>query len=313
MGNGGGAGGGAGAARLRRGGGGAGRQPRPRRPRTTSARCAGCRPSAPSTRTRTARSRPARSTRPPESLASLDADGDGRAVGGRAAASPPGRRHRRSGADAAGGDGRVHGDGRRRGRRPRSGAELAAQFQSIVSRADADGDGSATGAEILALMTAEAEEPGGRGQREVGGREAGPPGAGGGRPPQPAIPLMPHSTPIGTARFPRWSWKRRCRRYAGSTPTATASSHRPSSGPRTTTSAASRHNFRVRTWPYGHIVNDLPAAHTRTFGCGTALGRLRPTRRDTAGRRRSPSALCTACGNTLPDLARASGPTWTRS
>ena len=41
------------------------------------------------------------------------------------------------------------------------------------------------------------------------------------------------------------------------------------------TSAASRPNLRIRTWPYGHIVNDLPAPHTRTFGCGAALGTRR--------------------------------------
>lgn len=124
----------------------------------------------------------------PESLAALDADGDG----GLSAAE---LRPRRGG--AIGGPARTpeeataafltmdaDGDG------ALAGTELGSQFQSLLARADADGDGAASDAEILALMTAEAEGPGDREQGEAGGREA-PPGAGGeGGPPQPAIPLM---------------------------------------------------------------------------------------------------------------------------
>lgn len=125
-----------------------------------------------------------------ESLASLDADGDGQLS---AAELRPPRRGGPIGGPArtpqeataafmamdADGDGAL------------AGAELASQFQSLVSRADADEDGSATEAEILALMTTEAEEPGGREQGEAGGPEAADPGTGGeGRPPQPVIPLM---------------------------------------------------------------------------------------------------------------------------
>ncbi len=120
-----------------------------------------------------------------ESLASLDADGDGQLS---AAELRPPRRGGPIGGPArtpqeataafmamdADGDGALAAE------------ELASQFQSLVSRADAAGDGSATEAEILALMTSEAEGSGGRGQRE-----ATAPGAGGeGRPPQPVIPLM---------------------------------------------------------------------------------------------------------------------------
>ena len=39
------------------------------------------------------------------------------------------------------------------------GGELPAPFVSLLARADADGDGAASEAEILALMTAEAEPP----------------------------------------------------------------------------------------------------------------------------------------------------------
>ena len=125
-----------------------------------------------------------------ESLASLDADGDGRLSGGELR--PP----RRGG--SIGGPARTpqeataafmtmdaDGDG------ALAGAELPSPFQSLLARADADGDRAASEAEILALMTAEAGGPGDREQGEAGGRQAAPPGAGGdGRPPLPAIPLM---------------------------------------------------------------------------------------------------------------------------
>ena len=123
----------------------------------------------------------------PESLAALDADGDG-------ALSAAELRPRRGG--AIGGPARTpqeataaflamdaDGDG------ALAAAELGSQFQSLLARADADGDGAASEAEILALMTAEG--PGDRERGGAGGREATPPGAGGGgRPPRPAIPLM---------------------------------------------------------------------------------------------------------------------------
>ena len=125
----------------------------------------------------------------PESLDALDADGDG-------ALSAAELRPRRRG--AIGGPARTpeeataafmamdaDGDG------ALAGTELGSQFQSLLARADADGDGAASEAEIVALMTAEAEGPADREQAEAGGREATPPGAGGeGRPPQAAIPLM---------------------------------------------------------------------------------------------------------------------------
>ena len=125
----------------------------------------------------------------PESLAALDANGDG----GLSAAE---LRRRRGG--SIGGPARTpqeataaflamdaDGDG------ALAATELGSQFQSLLARADADGDGAASEAEILALMTAEAEGPADREQGEAGGREAAPPGAGGeGRPPRPAIPLM---------------------------------------------------------------------------------------------------------------------------
>ena len=125
----------------------------------------------------------------PESLASLDGDGDGRLSAaelrrrrGGSIGGPP--RTPQEATDAflamdADGDGAL------------SGTELGSQFQSLLARADADGNGAASEAEILALMTAEAEGPRDREQPDGGGRESAPQGAGGeGRPPQPAIPLM---------------------------------------------------------------------------------------------------------------------------
>ena len=113
-----------------------------------------------------------------ESLAALDADGDG-------ALSAAELRPRRRGAIAgparnpqeataafmamdADGDGAL------------AGAELGSQFRSLLARADANGDGAASEAEILALMAAEAEGPADREQGEA--RE--PPA------PLPAVPLM---------------------------------------------------------------------------------------------------------------------------
>ena len=113
-----------------------------------------------------------------ESLASLDADGDG-------GLSVAELRPRRGG--SIGGPARTpqeataaflamdtDGDG------ALAGAELGSQFRSLLARADADGDGAASEAEVLALMTAEAEGPADREPGEAGGREATPP----------AIPLM---------------------------------------------------------------------------------------------------------------------------
>ena len=125
----------------------------------------------------------------PESLASLDGDGDGalsaaelrprrRGSIGSPARTPPEATAAFLTMDADG-DGALAAD------------ELGSQFRSLLARADADGDGAASEAEILALMTAEAEGPGDREQPDGGGGEAAPPGAGGEeRPPQPAIPLM---------------------------------------------------------------------------------------------------------------------------
>ena len=122
-------------------------------------------------------------------LASLDGDGDGRLS---AAELRPPRRGgpiggpARTPQEATAAFMAMDGDGDG----ALAGAELGSQFQSLVSRADADGDGSATEAEILALMTAEAEGPDDR-EGDAGRREAAPPGAGGeGRPPRPAVPLI---------------------------------------------------------------------------------------------------------------------------
>ena len=122
-----------------------------------------------------------------ESLASLDADGDGRL-------SPPELRPPRRGGPI-GGPARTPPeataafmtmDADENG--ALEAAELSPPFQSLLARADADGDGAASEAEILALLTAEAGGPPGREQAEAGERQGAPPEAGGdGRPPQPAL------------------------------------------------------------------------------------------------------------------------------
>ena len=68
-------------------------------------------------------------------------------------------------------------------------ADLPPQFQSFLAGADADGDGAASAAEILALMGAEAGGSGSRVQAEAEGREFAPAQTGGRRP-QPSNPLM---------------------------------------------------------------------------------------------------------------------------
>ncbi len=93
----------------------------------------------------------------PESLASLDDDGDGRLSGDELRPPPPppigGPARTPSEATAAFLAFDTDGDG------ALDGAELPSQLTSLLSRADADGDGAATAAEILALMTAEAAGP----------------------------------------------------------------------------------------------------------------------------------------------------------
>ena len=114
----------------------------------------------------------------PASLAALDADGDG-------ALSAAELRPRRRG--AIGGPARTpqeataafmamdaDGDG------ALASAELGSQFQSLLARADANRDGAASEAEILALMAVEAEGPADRDQGEA--REPPAPPA--------AVPLM---------------------------------------------------------------------------------------------------------------------------
>ena len=93
----------------------------------------------------------------PASLAALDEDGDGRLAvdelrpGGGGPIGGPGR----TPAEATAAFMAFDGDGNG----VLDGAELPSSFRSLLTRADADGDGNAAEAEILALMTAEAEGP----------------------------------------------------------------------------------------------------------------------------------------------------------
>ena len=93
----------------------------------------------------------------PASLAALDGDGDGRLSaselrpGGGGPIGGPGR----TPAEATAAFMAFDGDGNG----ALDGAELPSSFRSLVTRADADGDGNAAEAEILALLTAEAEGP----------------------------------------------------------------------------------------------------------------------------------------------------------
>ena len=126
----------------------------------------------------------------PQSLASLDDDGDGRL-------SPAELRPPRPGG-SIGGPARTPPEATAAfmtmdadGNGALEGAELSSPFQSLLARADADGDEAASEAEILALMTAEAGGPGDPEQAETEGREAAPPGAGGAGERAPApMPLM---------------------------------------------------------------------------------------------------------------------------
>ncbi len=67
-------------------------------------------------------------------------------------------------------------------------ADLPPQLQSFLAGADADGDGAASAAEILALMGAEAGGSGSRVQADAEGQELAPAQTGAG--PQPSKPLM---------------------------------------------------------------------------------------------------------------------------
>ena len=124
----------------------------------------------------------------PESLASLDDDGDGRLSGDELRPPPPppigGPARTPPEATAAFLAFDADGDG------ALGGAELPSQFRSLVSRADADGDGSATAAEILALMTAEAAEPEDEEQGESEADDAARDDAGDGGNRQRSSPLM---------------------------------------------------------------------------------------------------------------------------
>ncbi len=92
----------------------------------------------------------------PASLAALDGDGDGRLAvdelqpGGGPIGGPG-----RTPAEATAAFMAFDGDGNG----ALHGGELPSSFRSLVTRADADGNESATEAEILALMTAEADGP----------------------------------------------------------------------------------------------------------------------------------------------------------
>ena len=109
--------------------------------------------------------------------------------------------------------------------------ELASQFRSLLTRADSDGDGAASEAEILALLTVEAEPPPRRNRRRPEVRRgrrrrkrmAGPSG--------PASRSWRRSTPTATVRFLRRRSPRPRSRYARWTPTATAGSQWTSCGP----------------------------------------------------------------------------------
>ena len=105
----------------------------------------------------------------PASLAALDGDGDGRLAGGEL----------RPGGGPIGGPGRTPAEATAAfmafdgdGNGALEGGELPSPFRSLVTRADADGDEAATEAEILALMTAEADGPP---DREAEEAEAPPP------------------------------------------------------------------------------------------------------------------------------------------
>ena len=124
----------------------------------------------------------------PDSLASLDDDGDGRLSGDelRPPPPPPIGGPARTPAEATAAflafDADVDG--------ALAGAELPSQFVSLVSRADADGDGAATEAEILALMTAEAAGPEEEEQPESEADDAASDDAGDGGARRRSTPLM---------------------------------------------------------------------------------------------------------------------------
>ena len=113
-----------------------------------------------------------------QSLATLDDNGDGSLAGEELRPRPPGPigGPARTPADATAAFMRLDAD--EDGSLDRT--ELPSQFLSLLSRADAGGDGTASEAEILALMTAEAAGPGDRERPAVEDRER----------PRPAIPLM---------------------------------------------------------------------------------------------------------------------------
>ena len=107
----------------------------------------------------------------PASLAALDGDGDGRLSVDEL----------RPGGGPIGGPGRTPAEATAAfmafdadGNGALDGGELPSAFRSLVTRADGDGDEAATEAEILALMTSEADGPPGREAEEA---EAPPPPA----------------------------------------------------------------------------------------------------------------------------------------
>ena len=117
----------------------------------------------------------------------------------------------------------------------------------------------------------------GRGRKPPAGRADGAPGRLG----EEGWPGPPGGGPgdVGSRRARR----RRCAGVGGSRPRdALTASRTPwvrsaGRGPRAEApamvipaSGASRHDFGVLTWLYGHNGNDLPAPHTRALACGTA-------------------------------------------
>ena len=170
----------------------------------------------------------------PESLAALDGDGDGRLSGGELGL--PG-----------GGSVRILARPRQQIPEGTPGirldldagdtldiAELPPQFQGLLSSVDADGDGTASAGELLALMGAEAGGPADPEPGSAEGRAAPPPAGNGGEAPPTARTCRcssRRSTRTGTARSPGRRGNRPRSRCARSTPTATGGLRRTSCGP----------------------------------------------------------------------------------
>ena len=123
-----------------------------------------------------------------QSLATLDDDGDGGLAGDELRPRPPGPigGPARTPADATAAFMRLDAD--EDGALDRT--ELPSQFLSLLSRADAGGDGAASEAEILALMTAEAAGPGDRERPAAEDRERAAEAGADGERPRPAVPLV---------------------------------------------------------------------------------------------------------------------------